>query len=321
MRKILVTGGLGYIGTHTIVDLLQKGFDVVSVDNLINSNQDKLSGIFQITGKRVKNYTIDVCDFDLLSEVFEIEKPTDIIHFAALKSVPQSVNDPLNYYFNNLQSLINLLQLSQEYKIDKFIFSSSCSVYGNPEVLPVTEQSPILGATSPYASTKQIGEKIIEDFSKVCDIKFIVLRYFNPVGNHKSGLINQEICGDAIFPNIIKSLQSNSQFIIYGGDYPTHDGTPIRDFIHVMDIAKAHTLSLDYSGDKLKILNLGTGSGISIKEVLESFQNVTGKKLNWKIGERREGDVVEIYANNNLAKESLNWNPQFTLEDMIKTSI
>jgi len=320
MRKILVTGGLGYIGSHTLVDLLQKGFDVVSVDNLTNSNQDKLSGIFQITGKRVKNYTIDVCDFDLLKDVFEKENPTDIIHFAALKSVPDSVKEPLNYYFNNLQGLINLLQLSKDYKINKFIFSSSCSVYGNPKTLPVTEDSPILPATSPYASTKQMSEKIIEDFSKVCDIKFIVLRYFNPVGNHESGLINQDLSGDAIFPNIIKSLQSNSQFIIHGGDYPTRDGTPIRDFIHVMDIAEAHTLSLDYNGDKLKILNLGSGNGFSIKEVLESFQNVTEKKLNWKVGERREGDVVEIYANNNLAKESLNWNPRFTLEGMIKTS-
>ena len=320
MKKILVTGGLGYIGSHTIVDLLQKGFDVVSVDNLVNSNQDKLSGIFKITGKRVKNYTIDICDFNLLKDVFEKEKPTHIIHFAALKSVPESVNEPLNYYFNNLQGLINLLQLSAEYEINKLIFSSSCSVYGNPEVLPVTEQSPILGATSPYASSKQMGEKIIEDFSKVCDIEFIILRYFNPVGNHESGLINQDTIGDAVFPNIIKSLQSESQFIIHGGDYPTRDGTPIRDFIHVMDIAEAHTLSLDYNCDKLKIINLGSGIGVSIKEVLESFQNVTGKKLNWKVGARREGDVVEIYANNNLAKETLNWNPRFTLEDIIKTS-
>jgi len=320
MKKILVTGGLGYIGSHTIVDLLQKGFDVVSVDNLVNSNQDKLSGIFQITGRRVKNYTIDVCDFDLLRDVFEKENPTDVIHFAALKSVPESVEEPLNYYFNNLQGLINLLQLSKQYKIGKFIFSSSCSVYGNPETLPVTEDSPILPATSPYASSKQMGEKIIEDFSKVCDIEFIILRYFNPVGNHESGLINQDRIGDAVFPNIIKSLQSDSQFIIHGGDYPTRDGTPIRDFIHVMDIAEAHTLSLDYNCDKLKIINLGSGIGVSIKEVLESFQNVTGKKLNWKVGARREGDVVEIYANNNLAKETLNWNPRFTLEYMIKTS-
>lgn len=320
MRKILVTGGLGYIGSHTIIDLLEKKFEVVSVDNLINSNQSKLSKIFQITGRQIKNHKVDICDINSLREVFEKEKPTDIIHFAAFKSVPESVKYPSKYYFNNLVGLINLLNLCEDYKIDKFIFSSSCSVYGDPKILPVTEDSPINLPTSPYASTKQMSEKIIDDFSKVSETKFTILRYFNPVGNHQSGLINQDLTGDAMFPNLIKSLQSNSEFTIHGGDYPTNDGTPIRDFIHVMDIAEAHTLSLCNQSDKLKIFNLGSGKGISILEIVKTFQKVSNFKINWKIGERRSGDVIEIYANNDLAKDLLNWKPKFNLEDMIRTS-
>jgi UDP-glucose 4-epimerase len=319
--KILVTGGCGYIGSHTIIDLLENGYDVVSIDNLSNSNQEIIKKVDQITKKSFKNYVVDLCDINLVCQIFELEKPTHIIHFAAFKSVPESVQKPLKYYQNNLVSLINLLQLSQDFKVEKFIFSSSCSVYGNPSTLPVTENSPLLIAETPYASTKQMCEKIIHDFSKVSEIKFTILRYFNPVGNHQSGLINQELNGDSIFSNLIKSLQSNSEFTIYGGDYPTPDGTPIRDFIHVMDIARAHTLSIERQSDKFKILNLGFGKGISILEIIETFEKITNNKLNWKIGERRSGDVVEIYANNNLAKDSLNWKPKFSLEDMIRTSL
>jgi len=321
MRKILVTGGCGYIGSHTIIDLLENGYDVVSIDNLSNSNQETIKKVHQITKKNFKNYVVDLCDINLVYQIFELEKPTHIIHFAAFKSVPESVQKPLKYYQNNLVSLINLLQLSQDFKVEKFIFSSSCSVYGNPNTLPVTEDSPFLIAESPYASTKQMCEKIIHDFSKVSETKFTILRYFNPVGNHQSGLINQELNGDAMFPNLIKSLQSNSEFTIYGGDYPTPDGTPIRDFIHVMDIARAHTLSIERQFDKFKILNLGSGKGISILEIIKTFEKITSNKLNWKIGERRSGDVIEIYANNNLAKDSLNWEPKFNLEDMIRTSL
>jgi UDP-glucose 4-epimerase len=321
MRKILVTGGCGYIGSHTIIDLLENGYDVVSIDNLSNSNQEKIQRVHQITKKSFKNYVVDLCDINLVYQIFELEKPTHIIHFAAFKSVPESVQKPLKYYQNNLVSLINLLQLSQDFKVEKFIFSSSCSVYGNPNTLPVTEDSPFLIAESPYASTKQMCEKIIHDFSKVSETKFTILRYFNPVGNHQSGLINQELNGDAMFPNLIKSLQSNSEFTIYGGDYPTPDGTPIRDFIHVMDIARAHTLSIERQSDKFKILNLGSGKGISILEIIKTFEKITSNKLNWKIGERRSGDVIEIYANNNLAKDSLNWETKFSLEDMIRTSL
>jgi UDP-glucose 4-epimerase len=238
IKKILVTGGRGYIGSNTIIDLLESGY------NLSNSNQETIKKVHQITKKSFKNYVIDLCDINLVYQIFELEKPTHIIHFAAFKSVPESVQKPLEYYQNNLVSLINILQLSQDFKVEKFIFSSSCSVYGNPSNLPVTEESPLLIVESTYASTKQICEKIIQDFSKVSEIKFTILRYFNPVGNHQSGLINQELDGDAMFPNLIKSLQSNSEFTIYGGDYPTPDGTPIRDFIHVMDIARAHTLIL-----------------------------------------------------------------------------
>jgi len=319
--KILVTGGCGYIGSHTIIDLLENGYDVVSIDNLSNSNQEIIKKVDQITKKSFKNYVVDLCDINLVCQIFELEKPTHIIHFAAFKSVPESVQKPLKYYQNNLVSLINLLQLSQDFKVEKFIFSSSCSVYGNPSTLPVTENSPLLIAESPYASTKQMCENIILDFSKVSETKFTILRYFNPVGNHQSGLINQELNGDAMFPNLIKSLQSNSEFTIYGGDYPTPDGTPIRDFIHVMDVARAHTLSIEKQSDKFKIINLGFGKGISILEIIKTFEKITNNKLNWKIGERRSGDVVEIYANNNLAKDSLNWKPKFSLEDMIRTSL
>jgi len=321
MRKILVTGGCGYIGSHTIIDLLENGYDVVSIDNFSNSNQETIKKVHQITKNSFKNYVVDLCDINLVYQIFELEKPTHIIHFAAFKSVPESVQKPLKYYQNNLLSLINLLQLSQDFKVEKFIFSSSCSVYGNPNTLPVTEDSPFLIAESPYASTKQMCEKIIHDFSKVSETKFTILRYFNPVGNHQSGLINQELNGDAMFPNLIKSLQSNSEFTIYGGDYPTPDGTPIRDFIHVMDIARAHTLSIERQSDKFKIINLGFGKGISILEIIKTFEKITSNKLNWKIGERRSGDVIEIYANNNLAKDSLNWEPKFNLEDMIRTSL
>jgi UDP-glucose 4-epimerase len=318
MRKILVTGGVGYIGSHTIIDLLNNGYDVISIDNFINSKPETIKRIFEVTGKHIKNYVIDLCDFSLLRSIFESENPEHIIHFAALKSVPESVNQPLEYYYNNLQSLINLLELSKEFQITNFVFSSSCSVYGNAKILPVTEESPMLESQSPYASTKQFSEKIISDFSKVSPIKFTILRYFNPVGNHDSGLIGEDsFTQTSLVPSIIRLHLENKQFIIHGDDYPTRDGTPIRDFIHVMDISEAHTKSLNYDGSNLEILNLGTGNGISVLEVINSFEKVTGRKLNWTFGPRRDGDVVEIYADNKKSSLVLNWKPVRDLDSMV----
>jgi UDP-glucose 4-epimerase len=321
MSKVLVTGGMGYIGSHTIIDLLENGYEVVSIDNLINSNQVTRHRIFDITKKSIKNYVIDICDINLLRKVFETEKPNHIIHFAALKSVPESVQIPLDYYSNNLQSLINLLKLTLEFGIEKFVFSSSCSVYGCPKILPVTEESETLNVESPYAATKQMSEKIISDFSKVSNTNFIILRYFNPVGNHESGLIGEEsFTQTSLVPSIVKSALSGVEFIVNGNDYPTRDGSCIRDFIHVMDIAEAHTKSINYNGSKLEFFNLGTGNGISILETIESFEKVSGKKLNWKFGPRREGDIIEIYANNDKAQNLLGWTPNRDIDSMIKST-
>lgn len=318
MEKVLVTGGAGYIGSHTIIDLLNNGYDVISIDNFINSKPETIRRIFEITGKHIKNYVIDLCDFNLLRNIFESEDPTHIIHFAALKSVPESLNQPLEYYSNNLQSLINLLELSKEFQIKNFVFSSSCSVYGNAKTLPVTEETPMLESQSPYASTKQFSEKIISDFSKVSSIKFTILRYFNPVGNHDSGLIGEDsLTQTSLVPSIIRLHLENNQFVIYGCDYPTRDGTPIRDFIHVMDIADAHTKSLNFEGSDFEIFNLGTGNGISVLEVVKSFERVTGQKLNWTFGPRRDGDVVEIYADNQKSNRILNWKPTRDLDSMV----
>ena len=315
--KILVTGGCGYIGSHTIIDLLENRYDVVSIDNLSNSNQETIQRVYQITKKSFKNYVVDLCDINLLYQIFELEKPTHIIHFAAFKSVPESIQKPLEYYQNNLVSLINLLRLSQDFKIEKFIFSSSCSVYGNPDTLPVTENSPLLIAESPYASTKQMSERIIKDFSKNSDIGFTILRYFNPAGNHPSGLIGEDSENmTSLIPNIVNSYLNNQEFKVFGSDYDTKDGTAIRDLIHVCDVASAHTKSLSIN-QKFQILNLGSGSGYSILEVIQTFEKVTKQKLNWNFHPRREGDVVKIFSDNTKAKKELNWSLKFNLEDMI----
>lgn len=323
--KVIVTGGVGYIGSHTIVDLLENNFEVVCIDNLSRSNKYSLEGIRAITNKTPLFYQIDLCDKDATQSVFEEHKDAvGVIHFAALKSVPESVENPLFYYSNNIDSLLNVLYAIKEYNITNFVFSSSCSVYGNADELPVTELTPIKEAESPYAHTKQIGEDIIQNFSKANPLQQnILLRYFNPVGAHPSALIG-EIPIDKpnnLVPYITQTaIGKLKQLTVFGNDYDTRDGSCIRDYIHVCDIAHAHTLALQYllkqkNKKPVEIFNLGTGNGVSVLEAITAFERVTKQKLNYTIGTRRAGDVVAVYADNTKATTQLNWQCKYTLED------
>ena len=330
MSKILVTGGSGYIGSHTIIDLLDHGHEVISIDNYMRSLPSAMSNIEKVTGKKVTNYDIDLCDRKAVENLFSKEKGiTGIIHFAALKSVPESVANPLSYYHNNLESLVVLLYMAQQHQVKQFVFSSSCSVYGNASELPVTEDTSLQEAESPYARTKQISEKIILEFSKVCDTKFVVLRYFNPVGAHESALIGENPKDGLvfnIFPRVTGTALGQYEFLdVFGGDYPTRDGTCVRDYIHVMDIAHAHTLSIQYldknaDAPKYDLFNLGTGIGVTVLEVIHAFERVSGVKLNYRIQPRRDGDVVAVYANNEKAKTKLGWTATRNLDTMLKTA-
>ncbi len=329
MAKILVTGGCGFIGSHTIVDLIENGFEVISVDDNSRSSIKSLDGIEKITGKKVKNYTVDLKEFEATKNIFEENKDiTGIIHFAAYKAVGESVEKPLFYYENNMFSLINLLKCVEEYKVPYFVFSSSCTVYGNPDSIPVTEKTPTKKAESPYGATKQMGEVMIQDFSKVAEANSILLRYFNPVGAHKSALIGELPIGRPM--NLVPAITQTAigklpKMMVYGSDYPTRDGSCLRDYIHVCDIAHAHTLALQYLIDKKNetkcdIFNLGSGNGITVLEAIKSFEKVSGVKLNYEIGPRRGGDVVAIYANNEYAVKGLNWILKNSLEDMMSTA-
>lgn len=329
MATILVTGGSGYIGSHTIVDLIENGFDVISVDNNSRSNPAMLEGVEKITGKKVKNYKVDLCNFDDTFAIFqENEDIAGIIHFAAYKSVGESVEKPLMYFENNLNSLINLLKCVQEFKTPYFVFSSSCTVYGNPDKIPVTEETPLKPAESPYGYTKQMGEQIISEFAKSAGTQCILLRYFNPVGAHPSIHIGEMPIGRP--QNLVPAITQTAigklpKMMVYGNDYDTRDGSCIRDFIHVSDIAHAHTLAIQYfEADKgnisCEVFNLGTGNGVTVLEAIQSFEKVSGVKLNYEIGPRRAGDVIAIYANNDLAKTKLGWNPRFSLDEMMLTA-
>ena len=329
MAKILVTGGCGYIGSHTIVDLIENGFEVISVDDNSRSSIKSLDGIEKITGKKIKNYTVDLKGFEATRNIFEENKDiTGIIHFAAYKAVGESVDKPLFYYENNMFSLINLLKCVEEYKVPYFVFSSSCTVYGNPDSIPVTENTPTKKAESPYGATKQMGEVMIQDFSKVAEANSILLRYFNPVGAHKSGFIGELPIGRPM--NLVPAITQTAigklpKMMVYGSDYPTRDGSCLRDYIHVCDIAHAHTLALQYLIDKKNeskcdIFNLGSGNGITVLEAIKTFEKVSGVNLNYEIGPRRGGDVVAIYANNEYAVKGLNWVLKNTLEDMMTTA-
>jgi len=327
MKTIIVTGGAGYIGSHTIIELLNKtDFEVVSVDNFSNSTIATYDRIRALTQRPFETIELDLCDekrlFDALSKIKNIG---GIIHFAAFKSVPDSMADPLLYYHNNNTSLQNILKFCREKAVHNLIFSSSCSVYGNASELPVTEKTILAKAESPYGHTKQMGEDIIAFFCKAQpQFNAVMLRYFNPVGAHISGKIGELPIGkpNNLVPIITQTAVGKNSLTVFGNDYDTRDGYCIRDFIHVTDIADAHIKALNYlierkNKKQLSLYNLGTGDGVSVIEVIKSFEKVSGTKLNYKVGARREGDVIAVYADNTLVKKELDWNPQFNLDDMM----
>ncbi len=328
MATIIVTGGAGYIGSHTIIELLQNtNYTIVSIDNFSNSTPATFDRIETITKQRIKNLNVDICNLEALQlAMSSVKEPIGIIHFAAYKSVGDSVINPLSYYHNNITSLVNILEVSEQFAISNFIFSSSCSVYGNVDKLPVTEETPFSIAESPYAHTKQIGENIITAYcNSNPNFKAVLLRYFNPVGAHLTGL-NGEFSKDK--PNNLVPFITQSAIgilpplTVFGSDYNTRDGSCIRDYIHVSDIADAHVKALNYiienkQTQKTPLFNLGTGNGVSVFEAIQSFEKVTERKLNFKVGPRRAGDVISIYADNKFAKQELNWMPKYNLDDMM----
>lgn len=329
MNKILVTGGCGYIGVHTIVDLIENGFTVISADNNSRSSDTILESVEKITGKKVKNYKVDLCIYDDTFAIFQ-ENPdiNGIIHFAAYKSVGESVKKPLLYFENNLNSLINILKCADEFGVDNFVFSSSCTVYGNPEQIPVTEDTPMKMAESAYGATKQMGEQIVKEAVTCNGTRAILLRYFNPVGAHPSALLGELPLGkpENLVPAITQTAIGKLPLMqVYGDDYPTRDGSCLRDYIHVCDIAHAHTLAFNYllenkNKNNCEIFNLGTGTGYTVLELINEFEKVSGAKLNYRIGPRRPGDVVAIYANNDKAKNALGWVPKYNLAAMMDTA-
>lgn len=323
--KILVTGGTGYIGSHTVVELQQKGYEVIIVDNLSNSTIDVVDNIARITGVKPLFEKFDLTDAERTAMFFQLHNDiAAVIHFAAYKAVGESVEQPLMYYRNNLVSLINILQGMADNNIRDIVFSSSCTVYGQPEKLPVSEASPIQMAASPYGNTKQISEEIITDTCKVSEIKAILLRYFNPIGAHESAIIGELPLGvpNCLMPYITQTAAGKRPFLrVWGNDYNTPDGTAIRDYIHVVDLAKAHVVAVERmtGGEgrkKVEIFNLGTGNGFSVLQVINSFERSTGVKLNYEIRERRPGDVEQVWADTTFANHELGWKAEKTLDEM-----
>jgi len=327
--KILVTGGLGYIGSHTVVELQNAGYEVVIVDNLSNSSADIADSIAEITSIKPVLEVFDLIDKEKTQDF--CKRHNDIkgaIHFAAKKAVGESVQKPLTYYRNNLESLINVLEGMNENNIPNFVFSSSCTVYGQPDELPVSESAPIKKAESPYGNTKQISEDIIFDTIKVTDLKAIALRYFNPIGAHETALIGELPLGvpDNLLPYVTQTaIGIREKLNVFGKDYNTPDGTAIRDYIHVVDLAKAHVVAIHRFLNNLnkidfEIFNLGTGKGFSVLEVIKSFEKVSGKTLNYKIVDRRPGDVEKVWAETVFANKELGWKAEMDLNDMIRSA-
>lgn len=329
-KKILVTGGTGYIGSHTTVELITEGFDVVIIDNLYNSEEWIIDRIEQITGVRPHLEIFDLCDKPKVDDFFRRNSNIEaIIHFAAFKAVGESVNKPLGYYRNNLVSLINLLEAMKQTGVPSLVFSSSCTVYGQPERLPVAEDAPLQPATSPYGNTKQIGEEIIRDttFSDK-SLRAIALRYFNPIGAHPSGLIGELPRGipENLVPFITQTAYGlREELKVYGNDYDTPDGSCIRDYLHVVDLAKAHVTAVKRlvegrNKSDYEVFNLGTGNGVSVLEAIRSFERATGIKLNYSITSRRPGDIEKIWANPSHANKELGWRTISTLDDAMKSA-
>lgn len=328
-KTILVTGGMGYIGSHTTVALIEQGFDVVIADNLSNSSSFILEKIQQISGVLPKFYQVDCCDKAALEEVFKQEKSiVASIHFAALKAVGESVEKPMLYYKNNLVSLLNIIDLQLQYEIPKLVFSSSCTVYGEPDFLPVTEKSAIKPATSPYGNTKQIGEEILSDVARNSPLQAIALRYFNPVGAHESALIGELPNGtpNNLVPYITQTAIGKQPYLrVFGNDYNTSDGTCIRDYIHVVDVAAAHVAALNRllnipERTQFEFFNIGTGNGNTVLEVIFAFEKATGVKLPFQIYPRRDGDIEKVYANTDLSNQVLGWKAKLNIEQMMASA-
>ena len=324
--KILVTGGTGYIGSHTVVELQQKGYEVVIIDNLSNSTKEVIYSIEKITGILPEFHEIDMCDETLTKKFFSKNKDiSGVIHFAAFKAVGESMEQPLKYYHNNLSSLINLLKCMNEQKINNFVFSSSCTVYGQPDILPVKEDAPFKKAFSPYGHTKQICEEIIDRAARIYGLKAISLRYFNPIGAHESALIGELPIGipNNLVPFITQTAIGKRDYLrVFGNDYNTTDGTCIRDYIHVVDIAKAHVIAIERMLDNsskstYEIFNLGTGNGFTVLEVIQAFEKVSGMKLNYKFVDRRPGDIEKVWADTTYANKELGWKAEKGLEEMV----
>ncbi len=327
--KILVTGGTGYIGSHTVVELQNKGFEVVIIDNLSNSSAEIVDQIEKITKIRPLLEVFDLVDREKTADFFKRHSDIQgVIHFAAYKAVGESVEKPLAYYRNNLVSLMNILESMRENQIQHIVFSSSCTVYGQPDQLPVSESAPIKKAESPYGNTKQISEEILQDAIKVSELKAIALRYFNPIGAHESGFIGELPLGvpNNLVPFITQTaIGIREELKVFGNDYPTPDGTPIRDYIHVVDLAKAHVVAVSRMIDKkmkkdFEVFNLGTGNGYSVLEVIKAFEKATGEKLKYKIVGRREGDVIEVWADSSFSNKELGWKAEKGIDEMVASA-
>ena len=324
--SILVTGGTGFIGSHTVVELLNEGYDVVVVDNLSNSKKLVLDRIKLITGKDVKFYEIDCCNKENMRQVFTNEQISGVIHFAGLKAVGESCQKPLLYYKNNIDSVIAVLELMLEYNVNNFIFSSSATVYGTPKVVPIKEDFPVGGTTNPYGTTKLIIEGILKDLANVHpNLNICLLRYFNPIGAHKSGLIGEDPNGipNNLMPYITQVAIGKREYLgVFGNDYQTIDGTGVRDYIHVVDLANGHLKALEKLEENpgLLIYNLGTGKGTSVLEMVHAFEKANNIKINYKIMPRRSGDIDASYADCSKANKELNWLAKYSIEDACKDS-
>jgi UDP-glucose 4-epimerase len=325
--KILLTGGAGFIGSHTAVALIENGFEPIIVDDFRNSEPFVIKNIEKIVGKKITFFATDIGNKKEITDILQKEKPVGVIHFAADKAVNESVLNPMKYYQNNVLNLINFLEVIGNTKINSFVFSSSCTVYGVPDKIPVKETAPIKPAFSTYGYTKQIGERVLTDFFKTKpNSSLTLLRYFNPIGAHPSGLIGELPIGvpNNLVPYITQTaVGKRKKLTVFGKDYDTDDGTCIRDYIHVIDLANAHVASLKKGlnrSESIKIYNVGTGKGASVMDVIDAFEKVCNQKLNYEFGPRREGDVPEIYSDNELIKNKLGWDAKFSLEECLEHS-
>lgn len=328
MKRVLVAGGAGYIGSHTTVELINAGYEVVIVDNLNNSQESMVRGVEEILGRKVAFENIDCCDKEAMTSLFERYAIDAVIHFAAHKAVGESVNKPLEYYRNNLLSLINIMEIMRDKGVKNLVFSSSCTVYGQPDVLPVTEATPQKKAGSPYGNTKQMSEEIMEFSTKALDLSCIALRYFNPIGAHPTSLIGELPIGVPL--NLVPFITQTASGVreslsIFGSDYNTPDGTAVRDYIDVVDLAKAHVIAINRmlegkTKSKYEIFNIGTGNGLSVLELVKTFESVNNLKLNYKIVGRREGDIEKVWADTTYANTELGWKSEQSIEDTLRNA-